>query len=360
MRVKIFRFSCPLGAALVLAATPVAPASAQDAPAPPATHVVRAGDTLWDIARTYLGDPYLWPEIYRLNTDVIEDPHWIYPDEELRLPGSRTAVAAPQSEREPGPARTVFSPVAPAAEAPAMREPPRPPRVAAGDVVRAAYFGPPRGPEGAGRLLHGLDLPGIDADRQRTNFQLYDRVLLVPPRGARAAEGERFVAYTLGETVDDVGTVVIPQGVLQVVRAPRDGEAAVGEVRELFGQLDGEARLIPLDTAGSGSSAAPVSVGMGRTARIRALWRPVVLPSVGYEVLFDLGSRDGMRVGDQVEIFHPRERSADEGRLTVPEISIARGEVVRVTPYGSTARIVSQSQPAIRVGESVRVTARMP
>ena len=34
---------------------------------------MKTGDTLWDIARLYLSDPFLWPEIYRLNTAVVED-----------------------------------------------------------------------------------------------------------------------------------------------------------------------------------------------------------------------------------------------------------------------------------------------
>jgi hypothetical protein len=41
-------------------------------------HTVVAGDTLWDLAATYLGDPYLWPQLWERNP-YIKDSHWIYP-----------------------------------------------------------------------------------------------------------------------------------------------------------------------------------------------------------------------------------------------------------------------------------------
>ncbi|MES2179523.1 MAG: LysM peptidoglycan-binding domain-containing protein [Gemmatimonadota bacterium] len=331
----------------------------------PTTHTVKKGDTLWDLAKRYLGDAYLWPGIYRLNTDQIDDPHWIYPGEILRLPGAEPAAAptdAPIIAQRPvaPPATTVFTPAGLRKVALKAAAPVPPPHVAFGDVVRAAWIAPEKGPAGAGKLLFGADIPGIAMARSTSNFQMFDKVLMVPPVGSVAAERERFIAYTLGETIEGVGTIVIPTALLEVVRAPRNGEAATVEVRELYGMVNANAAVIAIDTAGAGSTASPVVYSDTRTTTVRAIHRNAVLPSLDYEVLFDLGSKDGMRIGDEVELFRPREKEVPGERPAIPEVSIARAQVIRVTPYGSTARVIKVNQPAIKVGESVRITARMP
>jgi len=45
-------------------------------------HIVERGDTLWDLSRRYLGNPYLWPQIWERNQYVL-DAHWIYPGDPL-------------------------------------------------------------------------------------------------------------------------------------------------------------------------------------------------------------------------------------------------------------------------------------
>ena len=357
-RVKINRLSWSLAllASFSVAATV---ASAQETRTEqPATHTVKRGDTLWDLAKRYLNDAYLWPSIYRLNTDQIEDPHWIYPGEVLRLPGNAAPAVIAEVRRPSN--RTVFTPASLARAASASQASVARPRVAIGDVTRASWVGPEYGPRGSGKVLFSADIPGIDQKRTLYNFQLYDKLLMTPPVGSIAAERERFVAYTLGETIEGFGTIVIPTALLQVVRAPRNNEAATVEVIELYGALDADARVIALDTAGAGATAKPRAYTDARTTKIRAIYRSAVLPSLNYDVLFDLTSKDGMKIGDEVELFRPREPAVQDERPALPEVSIGTAQVIRVTPFGTTARVITQQQPAIRIGESVRVIARMP
>src|SRR5262245_61831517 len=61
--------------------------TAWDPPALPGgvqIHVIQRGDTLWDLAGKFYGNPYLWPQLWERNQYIL-DAHWIYPGDTLVL-----------------------------------------------------------------------------------------------------------------------------------------------------------------------------------------------------------------------------------------------------------------------------------
>jgi nucleoid-associated protein YgaU len=56
--------------------------------APPRTYTIKAGDTLYRIARKYLGDGGRYMELLRLNQDILKNPILIEPGKVIRLPES--------------------------------------------------------------------------------------------------------------------------------------------------------------------------------------------------------------------------------------------------------------------------------
>ena len=50
----------------------------------PDLYIVKKGDTLWDIAATFLRDPWHWPEVWYINPKI-DNPHLIYPGDTLAL-----------------------------------------------------------------------------------------------------------------------------------------------------------------------------------------------------------------------------------------------------------------------------------
>ncbi len=75
-----------IAAALItlLLSFPVLAEDVELKPDHPETYVVVKGDTLWDISSTFLQDPWLWPEIWHVNTQIA-NPHLIFPGDILTL-----------------------------------------------------------------------------------------------------------------------------------------------------------------------------------------------------------------------------------------------------------------------------------
>ncbi|MDJ0789111.1 MAG: LysM peptidoglycan-binding domain-containing protein [Myxococcota bacterium] len=77
-----------LGVALVAPPMGATPDAARSATRPLERRVyeVKAGESLWIIARATIGDGTLWPALYHANRDQIKDPTRVYPGQRLAIP----------------------------------------------------------------------------------------------------------------------------------------------------------------------------------------------------------------------------------------------------------------------------------
>ncbi|MBN1308553.1 MAG: LysM peptidoglycan-binding domain-containing protein [Chitinispirillaceae bacterium] len=74
------------------AATPSLNVSDQDG-----TYIIKPGDTLWDLAFQFLGDPFQWQRLWEVNR-YIANPDLIYPGNQLQIPGRYADASSETSE----------------------------------------------------------------------------------------------------------------------------------------------------------------------------------------------------------------------------------------------------------------------
>lgn len=329
------------------------------------SHVVKKGDTLWDIAKAYLKDPFKWPEVFRRNTDVVENPHWIYPGEVIRIPNSevRPEVLARVTTKPALPApvveRTVFSTL-PAMVSDRLQSNgqvigrARAGSVRLGEAEAAPFADRVGGPLGAGRLAAAYDRPGIDSRASDQRFQLQDPVFVELPAGRAGRAGDRYLAYVRGPQLTDDSELMIPTAIVAVEEV-RPGQLTLARVVRQFSEIKLDQLLIPLDVSVPPPTSTPSPVADGRTAHVLWVHENPVLPSMQSYVVLSREPGLEIRVGDQFTLM---DASVDETH-PAPPVPAARAQVVRVTPYALTALVVDHDQPTIKAGMPATLTARM-
>ncbi|MEA2724392.1 MAG: hypothetical protein QOH59_2163 [Gemmatimonadales bacterium] len=366
----------------------------------PQTHTVRKGDTLWDLAQAYLKDPFLWPGIYRLNTDVVEDPHWIYPGEVLRIapsdnvaavPAADNVASAPTMETPPPPQPADTTPMlggddstetlARGPQQPSLAETESDDRAPLFQATRAltvaeilkAYTDQPYRPlrpsefYSSGFLTENQRLPygvvlgpvtpqQIKASSSRANALPYTTIVIAPPRGATYEVGDTLLVLQVGREIDPFGNVVVPTGLAQVTAAVDDHYLA--SVIAMYGPIRNGQRILPVEsfTPGAGTRAVPIADGI-RGSLIGGLGRQE-LKEPQMVVFIDKGRDEGVARGDLFEVRRRPERLSD-GTLRVNEL-MATLQIVHVRDHTATAMVLNVVSPDIPPGTDVTQVAKLP
>lgn len=374
---------------LVLAVGAASPLVAQEqtAEAPPEqrTHVVRRGDTLWDLARQYLSNPFQWPRIFEANRSQIRDPHWIYPDQRFVIPpvmaadavavepvsglagepeaGLRTVALGEEAEaavaRRPG--RTLFYPGARLEESTTaagreveVRELAALLEVQPGESESAAWLADRRDLGVLGRVVQEI---GTRGDRDRLLHSMHPRDLVYvayEDDGRRPAVGEQVLLVSEGRGAGRWGRVIEPTAVA-TVRELAD-EVMIVELSRQFGPVHAGNLAVPLPQfAGAPAANAPVQEGPeGELIDFRDR-QP--LPAVVDQAFVSLGRADGLEIGDELEAYRPERPSADNS-VWLPEERVAVLRVVRVEEESATVRVAGLSQPTLERGLPVRLVRK--
>jgi hypothetical protein len=386
------------------------------APAPE-THTVRKGDTLWDLARQYRGDPFLWPDIYRLNTSVVEDPHWIYPGEVLSLAGSDSVHAVPATDT-PAPAPVAQ---APASDSMSTDSVPAVPVAAPADVgtsVAAVQDAPAEAPQktlaqltavsapesddgstglfgvkrtkvleeslraytnqpyralrrsefySSGFLTENQSLPfgrvlgpvmpqQIRASSVNASALPYALVAIEAPRGAAYQIGDTLLVASLGTELGSQGNVVMPTGLAQIVDTVQG--RYVGSIVATYGPIRLGQRVLPAEKFTPSGDRHAVAVSQGVRATFLGGPARQDLKTPQMVVFLDKGRADGVAPGDMFEIRRRAERLAD-GRQLINDV-MATLQVVHVRDHTATARVLNVLSPDITPGADAFQVAKLP
>ena len=368
----------------------------------PASHTVSRGETLWSIAQMYFGDPLLWPDIYRLNTNVVEDPHWIYPGEVLVLaPSGETIAQGPDTSVRPDttvaaadtvraqPGDTVAAvpdtlppdtaviveppPPAPVAESYETIFDRRPTKTQQVENVLRAYAHQPYRPLRAGEfyaagflsegerlpwgtVLGSTAVPAIHRLSERSTASVFDEISVKPPSRASYHVGDSLLIARVDRTLmtGNWGDVVVPLGIARVTKVEED--QVLAQVVTQFGRIHEGHLAMPLEPFKNPGQVRPTPVEQGMIGKLVSPRDEHPIANAQQYFFIDKGQADGVSLGDVFEVYVPAGQYAGAGSEEVRSTMM----IVHTRQRSATALILQLRHPGLDPGTPVRLIKKMP
>jgi hypothetical protein len=306
----------------------------------PETHVVRKGDTLWDLCAYYFNDPWRWPKIWSYNP-TITNPHWIYPGDLVRLFGAGEA-----------PEPRAITRIAPS-ESPGMAF--QEPSTGTSVELRQLAF------MDAEQLKFSGEIVGSVEDKMLLTTG--DEIFIEYANGKPPQVSKRYAIYTPTEEVDHpegggkVGAYVLLRGEVQIVEVKKDKKAR-GIITYVTGTVERGYKVGPLKT--QFKDVEPVVAAKNLEGVIIAILDVDQLIGAGAVVFLDRGKDDGVKIGNRFVVVrrgdaYDADHALPEGGRDdrkYPEENIAEVMVVDVGSKSSVGLVTSSLKEAL-IGDHV-------
>lgn len=337
-------------------------------------YVVQYGDTLWDIAGTYLGSPYRWREIHDDNP-FITNPNLIYPGDVLGIStGDLGAEGVAAAEESAGIRRSDKMLARPwyGIPAPSPEEVPktakRYPVVASTEFVEAiGYIAPYTLKEleaaqfgqisGAGYAEGEERAQLIDSEVKRPGLIFGDIIYINRGTAQNVREGDVFLAFRPFREIrhpltDEVlGTQISVLGRLRIKTL--EPNVSCAEIIKSYNYMEIGSPIMPVSELSlplkkpelGNSRSYGFKVGNQLIAHVVAEKVGHRLMSDGDIVFLDVGAAQGVQPADNFIVF----REVGEG---YPKQSIGRITILSVQEQTSTA-LVTESVKSIELGEKI-------
>lgn len=356
-------------AAIIMAAAFVTGAGLVIAQTTSTTHLVAQDETLHEIATQYFGNAFSWPLIWEANKEKVQDPHWIYPGQELVIPplSATGPIGAPDTSK---PAET--APAEPEPEPEPAKEQPKVqvsriglvarlmPVVSEEMAFKGGYISPTDEKPLGHIVAHRADL--IDKDHLYTNEKVYINI------GSRDGVkiGDKYAMYRQSDKVKHPVSKQILGRVMQIV-----GVITVDEVEErtagaqivkCYQPLGKREALKPYLDVIIPTNLSPLPATKSIEGRIVA-WREPREANTFNEIAYiDLGTADGIMPGDVFEIYRPQGKIKDPDRKqesTLPVIGLGNLQVLAVRNSTATAYVSKLFLEGIKEGERIRLIRQL-
>jgi LysM domain len=303
----------------------------------PPTHVVRSGDTLWDLCWSYFNNPWEWPRVWSYNPEIT-NPHWIYPGDQVRLRSRTEERPAPRAEPQPR-----------------AQKPPRAAPTGYFDLRQLAFLA-------SEDLALAIAIDG--SPEEKIMLVAGDEVYLTYPEGRPPRVGQRFAVYLERERVhhpksgDEVGAFVRIVGEVEVISAAA-GKRARGVILDSVDAIERGMGVGPVRR--QFRNIEPVAAVVELEGVIVAEIKSEELIGTHQVVIIDRGERDQVKVGNRMHVIRRGDAyetvmgpytNIGKNDARYPARSIGEILVVQTGEQSSIA-IVARSEKELGVGDRV-------